>query len=418
MYNFKRPVLAIVLVIVLVVSSSACSPAPATQSVPISTSSNTEAAPVVSADTNDGNYSYIVNGNDKLPKLKRLFGEDTVLTLVVQDLAGNELLRIEDVYRKTTNLNELLGAGEYKALFYDETGALLTPSQEVDDILTLKDRGKADTTSPSSQNETKSKGDYTSTNLTYATEGSLTLKLNLIKPSAGNNFPVILWIHGGGFGPGGLNAAEGFEDDFTAEGYAIAAVAYRSMEEGYFPAQIQDLKGAIRYLRANASELNIDPDRIFILGTSSGGLLASLTGVTTDLPEYEGTTGGNENVSSSVAGVIDLFGSVTTAQIDDLSPDILPTTYEIFGCAPYGDCPDRYKLAINNYITANDPPFLILHGTEDATVPYQESVELAELLNTAGVSTTFVTAEGYGHDKDGIITAYFDEIISFLNGIK
>ncbi|MCC6568136.1 MAG: hypothetical protein IT315_02750, partial [Anaerolineales bacterium] len=149
MYNFKRPVLAIVLVIVLVVSSSACSPAPATQSVPISTPSNTEAAPVVSVDTNDGNYSYVVNGNDKLPKLKRLFGEGTVLTLVVQDLAGNELLRIGDVYRKTTNLNELLGAGEYKALFYDETGALLTPSQEVDDILTLKDRGKADTTSPS-----------------------------------------------------------------------------------------------------------------------------------------------------------------------------------------------------------------------------------------------------------------------------
>ncbi|MCC6568447.1 MAG: prolyl oligopeptidase family serine peptidase, partial [Anaerolineales bacterium] len=102
------------------------------------------------------------------------------------------------------------------------------------------------------------------------------------------------------------------------------------------------------------------------------------------------------------------------AQIDDLSPDILPTTYEIFGCAPYGDCPDRYKLAIDNYITADDPPFLILHGTEDATVPYQESVELQSLLAIAGVPTTFVTAEGFGHDKDGIITEYFDDIISFL----
>ena len=190
------------------------------------------------------------------------------------------------------------------------------------------------------------------------------------------------------------------------------------MLDGYFPAQVEDLKGAIRYLRANASQLNIDPDRIFILGTSSGGLLASLVGVTTDLPEFEGTTGGNTNVSSQVAGVIDLFGSVTTAQIDSLSPDILPLTYELFGCSPYSDCPDRAKLPVDNYITANDPPFLIIHGTDDQTVPYQESVELSNLLAAAGVPTTFVTAEGFGHDKDGIITAYFDAIISFLEGIN
>lgn len=406
-----------------VVGSAGCASASPTENASAVTPSPSATAvaatiPASMPETSGDTYSYMVNGKNKLPKLKRLYGEDTVLTMVAYDLAGNELLRIEDVYRTTTNLNELLDPGEYKFDFYDESGKLLVPSQEVDDVVTLKGGKGTDSSSPPSQNDAQSADGYTSTKLTYATEGSLALQLNLIKPNAGGDFPVVLWIHGGGFGPGGLNAAEGFEDDFTAEGYAIAAVAYRSMEEGYFPAQIQDLKGAIRYLRANASELNVDPDRIFILGTSSGGLLASLTGVTTDLPEFEGTTGGNTNVSSHVAGVIDLFGSVTRAQMDDLSPDILPTTYEIFGCAPYGDCPDRENLAIDNYITANDPPFLIIHGTEDATVPYQESVELAQLLNSAGVSTTFVTAEGFGHDKDGIITEYFDAIIAFLDGIN
>jgi len=414
---FRRSLFASVLAFVFIAGSVGCSSAPAAET-PSETlpPSNTEVVPPA-MDAGDEAYSYIVNGKDKLPKLKRLYGEDTVLTLVAHDLAGNELLRVEDVYHTATNLNELLGAGEYKILFYDASGALLSPSQEVGGTLILKDGGKTNTPSPTSQSGSQIQGGYTSTDLVYATEGPLTLQLNLIKPDSGGDFPVILWIHGGGFGPGGLNTAQGFEDDFTAEGYAIAAVAYRSMEDGYFPAQIQDLNGAIRYLRANAASLNLNPDKIFVLGTSSGGLLASLTGVTGDLPEFAGTVGGNTDVSSKVAGVVDLFGSVTLAQMDDLSSDILPSTYQLFGCPIYGDCPERYKMAVDNYITANDPPFLILHGTDDQTVPYQESVELAGLLESAGVPTTFVTAEGFGHDKDGIITAYFDVIISFLNGI-
>jgi len=400
------------MLIVFVVGSSACSSVPAAEGASNSTTPIAEVDPVIPPAANDGNYSYVINGNDKLPKLKRLYGENTILMLVAYDLAGNELLRIDDVYHKTTNLNELLSAGEYKLLFYDDAGTLLTPSQEVGEILVLKDGAKTD--SSSSQSDAQSQGGYTSTKVTYATEGSTALQFNLIKPATGDNFPVVIWIHGGGFGPGGLNSAEGFEDDFTSDGIAIAAIAYRSMLEAHFPAQVEDVKGAIRYLRANSSELGIDPDKIFVLGTSSGGLIASLVGATTDMPEFEGTTGGNTNVSSKVAGVINLFGSVTKAQIDDLSPDILPLTYEIFGCAAYADCPDRYKLAIDNYITPNDPPFLILHGTEDQAVPYQESVELAELLAAAGVPTTFITADGFGHDKDGIINEYFEIISSFI----
>lgn len=424
MFTMIRRLLIGIFALIFIVSSFGCSSPLATESPsaitpPANTAvAATMAPPISTPNTSGETYSYIVNGNNKLPKLKRLFGENTILTLVVYDLMGNELFRIEDVYHTSTNLNELLAPGEYKLDFYDEHGTLLVPSQEVDDVVTIKAGKETDSSSPSSQNGSQSAGGYTSTIVTYANESSTELKFNLIKPETGENFPVIVWIHGGGFGPGGLNSAEGFEDDFTSEGYAIAAVEYRSMLDGYFPAQVEDLKGAIRYLRANASQLNIDPDRIFILGTSSGGLLASLVGVTTDLPEFEGTTGGNTNVSSQVAGVIDLFGSVTTAQIDSLSPDILPLTYELFGCSPYSDCPDRAKLPVDNYITANDPPFLIIHGTDDQTVPYQESVELSNLLAAAGVPTTFVTAEGFGHDKDGIITAYFDAIISFLEGIN
>lgn len=402
MLTLKKKISVILLALIFIVASTAC--------LSIPTQSESNATPSTS-NTGGGAYTYIVNGKDKLPKLMRLYGEDTILTLVAYDLEDNELLRIEDVYHKNTNLNELLGAGEYKLLFYDDNGTLLTPSQEVGEILILKDGAENNSdTSPSTQN-----GSYTSSTITYAEEGSITLQFNLIKPAIGDNFPVVLWIHGGGFGPGGLNAAQGFEDVFTNEGYAIAAVAYRSMLEGYFPYQIQDINGAIRYLRANATSLQINPNRIFILGTSSGGLMASLVGVTGDVTEFEGTTGGNLNVSSHVTGVINLFGSVTLAQMDDLSPSILPNTYEIFGCTAYQTCPERYKLAIDNYITANDPPFLILHGTDDESVPYQESVELNEILIANNVSSIFITADGFGHDKEGIITKYFEDIISFLN---
>ena len=419
MFTNIRRLLIGVFAFVFVVSSPGCSFPSATESpsvipTPSSAEVAVPTAPISTPNTSDEGYSYIVNGNDKLPKLKRLFGENTVLTLVAYDLVGKELLRIEDVYHTSTNLNLLLAPGEYKIDFYDENGTLLVPSQEVDDVVTIKGGKQTDSNSAPSQNGVQSADGYGSGIVTYANEDSTDLKFNLIKPGTGGNFPVIIWIHGGGFGPGGLNAAQGFEDDFTAEGYAIAAVEYRSMEDAYFPAQIEDVKGAIRNLRANASEFDINPDRIFVLGTSSGGLIASLVGVTADFPDYEGATGGNTGVSSDVAGVINLFGSVTMTQIDDLSPDILPLTYEIFGCLPYGECPDRYKLAVNNYITSSDQPFLILHGTEDATVPYQEAVELAEMLASSGISTTFITAEGFGHDKDGIITEYFDVIISFL----
>lgn len=259
--------------------------------------------------------------------------------------------------------------------------------------------------------------EFTSVTLRYATADGLELSLNLIRPVGEAASPVVLWVHGGGFGPGGLNAAEGFERDFTSRGYAIAAVAYRSMDVATFPAQLHDLNGAVRYLRTNATSLRLDPDRIFILGTSSGGLLASLVGVTSDLQEFEGTTGGNLHVSSEVTGVINLFGSVTSAQLDDLSPDILPLTYQLFGCTPYATCPARAALPVDNYISANDPPVLILHGTEDATVPYQESVELAALLEASGVETTFVTAPGFGHDKNGIIDSYIGTIEGFLDAL-
>lgn len=256
--------------------------------------------------------------------------------------------------------------------------------------------------------------DYTSTRVTYAEIPSGPLQFNLIRPTTGSNFPVVIWIHGGGFGPGGLNAAEGFEDDFTSQGYAIAALAYRSLLDGLFPAQIEDVKGAIRYLRSESASLNIDPDRIFLLGTSSGGLLSSLAGVTGD-EQYAGTTGGHSGVSSEVAGVVDLFGSVTKATFDRLSPTIIPTTYELFGCEVRTSCPDRAKLPIDSYITRDDPPFLIIHGTDDETVPYEGSVELQGLLERAGVEATLLTGDGYGHDKEGLITLYLDEILSFLD---
>ncbi|MCA9353691.1 alpha/beta hydrolase [Candidatus Nomurabacteria bacterium] len=262
---------------------------------------------------------------------------------------------------------------------------------------------------------TKTNGQYASQTITYGSTGSSSLKFDLNIPKGSSNPPVIVWIHGGAFGPGGLNAADGYIDDFAKEGYAIAEVAYRSVLDGLFPSQIQDVKGAVRYLRANASSLGIDGGNIFALGTSSGGMTVSLLGTSCGVAELEGTTGGNTGYSSCVDGVVNLFGSLTVSQITDISDSVLPNLYGLFGCAVGSSCPDMVKTSSAYYLDAGDPPFLIIHGDADQTVPIEQSQELYSLMTAAGIDVTFITAPGAGHDKDTIITNYFDEIISFLN---
>jgi len=257
---------------------------------------------------------------------------------------------------------------------------------------------------------------FSSQNITYATTPAGTnLDFDLSKPSGAQNpLPLIFFLHGGAFEEGGLDTIDDFVNDFTGSGYATAEVEYRGTDEGLFPAQVRDINGAVRYVRAHANELGIDPNKIAIAGSSSGAMLISMIGASSEVAEYEGTTGGNTGFSSKPNAVIDLFGSLDPDDVFGGMPGgIVATFLSLFGCANEATCDEANDAVAANYVDSNDPPFLIIHGTADAG--YQNSVKLQGIFTDAGIDSTFISAPGIGHDKNAILTLHAGDIVSFLD---
>jgi acetyl esterase/lipase len=239
--------------------------------------------------------------------------------------------------------------------------------------------------------------------ISYIANGHELQKLDLYLPEHGENLPLIVWIHGGAWRSGGkeqLRASHLL--DFLAEGYAIASVNYRLSQHATFPAQIQDCKAAVRWLRANAERYGLDPDRFGAWGPSAGGHLAALLGTAGDTREFD--TGENLDYSSRVQAVVDFFGPTDFLQMDaHRLPEGLvhglpdsPEAHLVGG--PIED--NRDKVAQANpitYITEDDPPFLIVHGDADPLVPHHQSELLADALKKAGIPVVFYTVKGGKH---------------------
>jgi acetyl esterase/lipase len=235
--------------------------------------------------------------------------------------------------------------------------------------------------------------------------------LDIYLPKLGKGpFPVIVQIHGGAFragdkADGQVNASlEGLK-----RGYAIVSINYRLSGEAIFPAQIQDVKAAIRWLRANAKTYTLNPDKMAAWGGSAGGHLAAMAGTTGDVPEFDDARLGNAEVSSRVQAVVDWFGPI---QFDQMDPQFMasgkgradhsaPNSPEsaLVG-KPLAQALDLVKRASPaTYISKTDPPFFIQHGTVDPLVPTQQSVNFAAALtNVLGKDkVTFIPLEGAGH---------------------
>ncbi|MGD0078390.1 MAG: alpha/beta hydrolase [Sedimentisphaerales bacterium] len=237
-------------------------------------------------------------------------------------------------------------------------------------------------------------------NIPYVTNGHERQKLDLYLPKDGNNLPLIIRIHGGAW-LGGSKEMEG-PGDYVRNGYAVASIGYRLSQHAIFPAQIQDCKAAIRFLRANAQKYNLDPNRFAIWGPSAGGHLAALVGTTGDINEFD--VGENLNVSSKVQAVVDYFGPTDLLQMEahklpntlnHNSPDA-PESKLIGG--PVQDNPEKAAKANPiTYITKDTPPFLIVHGDADPLVPHHQSEILEAALKKAGVPVTFYTVKGGSH---------------------
>jgi acetyl esterase/lipase len=251
--------------------------------------------------------------------------------------------------------------------------------------------------------------------LEYAKAGDYSLKLDIYKPKSADakKRPVAVWIHGGGWQGGNKSSGARLLAPLVATGdYVGISVGYRLTDVAQWQAQIHDCKAAIRYIRANADKLGADPDRIGVWGGSAGGHLVSLLGTSGDVKELEGALG-TTGVSSRVTCVVDFCGPSDFPAFQITSGAEGPIS-KLLGGLPK-DQPTKAKEASPiTYVSKDDPPFLIVHGTDDATVPYDQAVRFYEAEKQAGINTTMVTMQGGGHGIGGPeiaarVKAFFDK---------
>jgi acetyl esterase/lipase len=235
--------------------------------------------------------------------------------------------------------------------------------------------------------------------LTYAeVVGVRPLVLDLHIPSGDGPHPVLVWVHGGGWRGG--SRAMGHAVKLAQHGYAVAAPQYRLSGEAKFPAQVHDLKGALRWLRAHAQTFRLDPDHIAGWGASAGGFLVSLLALTGGDAEWEGNVGGNLDESSHLQAAVTYFAvsdllamaSPTGDTLaDQMATDLLGyTVRQRPGAA-------RQASPIGN-IRQDAPPFLLLHGDADPMVPHAQSQSLHDALSAAGAQSTLINVPGAIHE--------------------
>ncbi|MGL4663221.1 MAG: alpha/beta hydrolase fold domain-containing protein [Culicoidibacterales bacterium] len=301
------------------------------------------------------------------------------------------------------------------------------------------------------------------TDIAYATKSDAQ-KFDLSFPTAGTKVPVVLNIHGGGFMMGdkaGMSASGGgmptggvpsgekmpmsgmpsggggsVDDALKTEalkrGYAFASTNYRLSGEAPFPAAINDVKACIRYLKAHADELGIDANRIYVIGGSAGGNLAALAGTSGNL-NYIGESEnlGNESQSSSVAGVVDMFGPINFLTMDsdfkELGVVSAPVTDSVSSAesryigAQISTQPEKVAQANpTTYLDANDPKMLIEAGSIDKNIPYLQGKKFADAANQLSAGkATWTLLEGEGHGTAGFSSSEnIKTIMDFLDNLS
>src|SRR5204863_8661059 len=220
--------------------------------------------------------------------------------------------------------------------------------------------------------------------LVYKRINGAVLTLDLYCPEkVSGPLPVIVWIHSGGWSRGRKERCPAVT--LVQDGYGVASIDYRLTTTAPFPAQIEDCKAAVRWLRANASTYHLDPDHIGVWGYSAGGHLAALLGTSGGVPELEGS-GDNMQYSSRVQAVCDVAGPADLLAMTNLGPRRISAIEGLLGGPLEKDQAKAIAASPIHYVSKDDPPFLIVHGEADRVVPVEESQRLDEELRKAGVN--------------------------------
>lgn len=256
--------------------------------------------------------------------------------------------------------------------------------------------------------------------LVYAEVGDRKLVVDLYMP-ASDYPPLIVWIHGGAWHSG---SKENPPLGLLEHGYALASVDYRLSVEAPFPAQMHDIKASIRFLRAQADQYGYQSDRIYIWGSSAGGHLVALAGVTNGVEALEGELGKHMDQSSDIQGVINFFGPTNFLTIlSQSTPHGLsvraPALALLLG-KPLDQAEDLARLASPVFhVGAGDPPMMIVHGDQDVQVPVNQALELYAAYQKAGLSSTLEILPGAGHGSpDYFQPVFIEKVATFLNEIS
>lgn len=252
--------------------------------------------------------------------------------------------------------------------------------------------------------------------ITYAVPDGIPLRMDIYRPAESEGLlPAILYVHGGGWYSGDKTEGIGQRDipALVAQGYMVAAINYRLAPRYKFPAQIEDLKSAVRFLRANATTYGIDTAHIGAWGDSAGGHLVTLLGVTDADAGFQGA--GCECYSDRVQAIVDIYGpcDLTLFYEGDNSPHI----EHVFGTTD-PESPAITRASPVTYVTGDDPPFLIIHGDKDDVVPLQQSQMLYQRLVSAGIPADLLVVKNSGHrfnpTDDGSISPSRSDITSAI----
>ena len=241
------------------------------------------------------------------------------------------------------------------------------------------------------------------------------LKMDIIYPEQGDKkSPCIVWICGGAWLQMSKSAHLAYLSRLARAGFAVASIQYRTSNEIVFPGQIEDVKAAIRYLKAHAERYCIDADKFGVMGESAGGHLAAMAALTGDIKEFD--KGSYLEYSSAVQA------ACPWSMPADMSKMIVNTPVEMQAAAPESlligahgmlDKEKMKKACPIHYVTAQAPPFLLIHGTCDRTVPFSQSEEMYDALVKAGADAELAAIEGADHAG---IEFFQDEIWDRITG--
>lgn len=252
----------------------------------------------------------------------------------------------------------------------------------------------------------------------YGTGGAAALHLDIARPEkAAQKLPCIVVIHGGGWRGGNFKGHVGEIMANAKRGYVSATVQYRLVPAGRWPAQIEDVKCAVRFLRANADKYGIDKDHIGAIGYSAGAHLSMLLGTMDKQDGLEGS-GGNADQSSKVQAVVSYFGPTDLSQ-KDFPANVNGMIYDFLGATPAENAAPFKAASPVTYIDKNDAPILHLQGTKDALVPYNQAYLLADAMTNAGLAGRVELLSGANHGWGGLekarteaaAAAFFDEYL-------